>query len=76
MSRRFYIGLAATYHDPAIAIVDDTGRVLFAEACERHLQDKRAFNAPADHLVRAPELIREYCGAGAELVVEVYLVKV
>jgi carbamoyltransferase len=71
LSRRFYIGLAATYHDPAIAIVDDTGRVLFAEACERHLQDKRAFNAPADHLVRAPELIREYCGAGAELVVAV-----
>src|SRR5262249_21916899 len=37
LSRKFYIRLAATYHDPAIAIVDDTGRVLFAEACERHL---------------------------------------
>ena len=71
MSRRFYVGLAATYHDPAIAIVDDTGRVLFAEACERPLQDKRAFNAPADHLVRAPQLIRKYCPSDADIVVAV-----
>jgi carbamoyltransferase len=71
LSRRFYVGLAATYHDPAMAIVDDEGRVVFAEAGERYLQDKRAFNAPADHLVRAPELIREYCPRDAEIVVGV-----
>jgi carbamoyltransferase len=71
LSRKFYIGLAATYHDPAIAIVDDSGRALFAEACERPLQDKRAFNAPADHLVRAPQLIRRYCPPDAELVIAV-----
>jgi carbamoyltransferase len=71
LSRRFYVGLAATYHDPAIAIVDDSGRTLFAEACERPLQDKRAFNAPADHLIHAPELIRKYCPPDAEVVVAV-----
>lgn len=71
MAKRYYIGLAATYHDPAIAIVGPDGRVLFAEACERYLQDKRAFNAPADHLVRAPELIRSFCEPDAELVLAV-----
>jgi len=71
LSRRYYVGLAATYHDPAIAIVDDTGRAVFAEACERPLQDKRAFNSPADHLIHAPELIRKYCPPDAELVVAV-----
>jgi carbamoyltransferase len=71
LSRRFYVGLAATYHDPAIAIVDDAGRALFAEACERPLQDKRAFNAPADHLIHAPQLIRKYCPPDAEIVVAV-----
>ena len=37
-----YIGIATTFHDPAIAIVDRTGKILFAEATERRLQDKRA----------------------------------
>jgi carbamoyltransferase len=71
LSRRFYVGLAATYHDPAIAILDEAGQVLFAEACERPLQDKRAFNAPADHLIHAPGLIRKYCPPYAEIVIAV-----
>ncbi|AFZ24137.1 hypothetical protein Cylst_1888 [Cylindrospermum stagnale PCC 7417] len=46
----YYIGLANTCHDPAIAIVDSTGNVLFAEALER--QGKRISN-PIDTVVLA-----------------------
>lgn len=63
----FYVGLAATFHDPAMAIVGPDGEVLFAEAQERYLQDKRAYNAPPDHFFRAPALIREHCGRDAEV---------
>jgi len=66
---RFYVGLSASLHDPAIAIINSEGRVVFAEATERYLQSKRAFNCPPDHLVRTPELIEEYCHPEAELVV-------
>ena len=69
MSRRYYIGLAATFHDPALAIVAPDGEVLFAEAAERFVQDKRAFNCPPDHFHRVPELIAEYCERGSELCV-------
>jgi carbamoyltransferase len=71
MKPRYYIGLAATYHDPAIAIVGPDGNVLFAEAAERFLQDKRAFNAPPDHMIRAARLVEQFCSTDAELVLAV-----
>jgi carbamoyltransferase len=40
--QKFYIGLGNTFHDPALAIVNSAGEVLFAEASERYLQNKRA----------------------------------
>ncbi len=63
---RYYIGLANTVHDPAIAIVGPDGEVLFAEAIERHLQSKRAWNQPPDPLPWLPELITRYCEPDAE----------
>ena len=54
MPKRNYIGLSCTYHDQALAIVDDTGTVRFAEGTERHLQYKRAANCTPDVLCRAP----------------------
>jgi carbamoyltransferase len=66
---RYYLGLASTYHDPALAIVGPDGEVLFAEATERCLQFKRAFNCPPDHLVEAPKLVRRFIPEGAEVVV-------
>ena len=51
MRGRWYVGLAATIHDPAIAIIDPGGCVVFAEATERRLQDKRAYNSPPDGMV-------------------------
>lgn len=61
MSKKIYIGLGVTYHDPALAIVDENGEVLFAEAGERYLQNKRALNCEPDNLYRLPELLDEFC---------------
>ena len=65
----YYIGIATTFHDPAIAIVDQTGKILFAEATERPLQDKRAIDQRADSFTQMPALLRRYCDPEAELVV-------
>lgn len=66
---RNYIGLACTWHDPATAIVDSRGEVVFAEAAERYLQKKRAHHTTPDDIIRAPELIETYCEPDADLVV-------
>lgn len=67
--QRYYIGLAAGVHDPALAIVGPDGQVVFAEATERYLQSKRAYNCTPDDLIRIPQLLKEYCAPDAELVV-------
>ncbi len=59
--KTYYIGLSITYHDPALAILDEDGRVLFAEATERYLQNKRALNCDADPILRLEELLARYC---------------
>jgi carbamoyltransferase len=63
-----YIGLASTFHDSAVSIVNPQGEVVFAEAAERYLQNKRAVNYAPDDLIRLPRLIKKYCG-DADLVV-------
>jgi carbamoyltransferase len=65
------VGLSATFHDPSIAIVNPEGEVVFAEAIERPLQDKRALNCPPDGILRVAELVEEYCDPDAELVAAV-----
>jgi len=66
--KRFYIGIATTFHDSALSIVDTNGQILFAEATERYLQYKRAFNCEADNFVRVPQLLKKYCDPDAEYV--------
>ena len=66
---RYYLGLATTFHDPALAIVGPDGRVLFAEATERYLQYKRAPNCEPDSAPRMAGLLKAYVPAGAEIVV-------
>ena len=61
MKPEYYIGLSVTYHDPAIAIVDQRRNVLFAEATERHLQIKRALNCEPDSLHWIAGILRQYC---------------
>lgn len=65
---RLYIGLGNSPHDPAIAIVNSSGQLLFAEASERYLQNKRAWGCPADDMVRAGKLLNEYADKDTELV--------
>ena len=45
----WYLGLSTSGHDPALALVDAEGQVVFAEATERFLQDKRAWGLAPDH---------------------------
>ncbi len=66
---KYYIGLSITYHDPALAIVNDQGDVLFAEATERYLQSKRALNCPADPLLHVQALLQQYCPDAGEFVI-------
>lgn len=47
---QFHLGLSTSGHDPALAIVDETGLVAFAEATERFVQDKRAWGIAPDHV--------------------------
>jgi carbamoyltransferase len=66
--RRAYLGFASTVHDPAIAIVSDEGEVVFAEALERPLQNKRAWHAAPDDIVRVAELVERWCPDAETLV--------
>ncbi len=45
----FHLGLSTSGHDPALALVGPDGTLLFAEATERPLQDKRAWGIAPDH---------------------------
>ncbi len=65
----FYLGLATTFHDPALALVGPDGDVLFAEAAERYLQYKRAPNCEPDPGTRMAGLLERYLPEGSELVV-------
>ena len=66
---RYYLGLATTFHDPALALVGPDGTVLFAEATERYLQYKRAPNCEPDSAPRMAGLLKAHLPPGAELVV-------
>ena len=46
----FHLGLSTSGHDPALALVDEAGQIVFAEATERFLQDKRAWGISPDHV--------------------------
>jgi carbamoyltransferase len=68
---RYYVGLAATFHDPALAIVDETGKPLFAEATERKLQNKRAYNAAPDNILTLDDILPRFCERDADIVAAV-----
>ncbi|RVU15347.1 carbamoyltransferase family protein [Methylobacterium oryzihabitans] len=66
---RYYLGLATTFHDPALALVGPDGAVLFAEATERYLQYKRAPNCEPDSAPRMAGLLAAHLPAACEVVV-------
>ncbi|MBS1584451.1 MAG: hypothetical protein JSS82_02705 [Bacteroidetes bacterium] len=65
-NKHYYIGLATTMHDPAIAIMDGEGNILFAEASERYYQNKRAIGCVPDNPVYIKHLLKKYCAEGAD----------
>jgi carbamoyltransferase len=65
---RNYVGLSNSFHDPALAIVNSKGAVVFAEGAERYLQNKRALGAPPDDAIRIDSLLSRYCEPNSELV--------
>jgi carbamoyltransferase len=67
----YYLGLSVTYHDSALAIISEDGEVLFAEATERFLQNKRALNCEPDQLFFLPELLKEYCPKPQKIVIAI-----
>lgn len=70
MSRkRYYIGLATTMHDPALAIMDGDGHILFAEASERYYQNKRAVGCVPDNPIFIKDILKKYCSEGADYTV-------
>ena len=65
---RNYVGIANSFHDSAIAVVDAGGEVTFAEATERYLQTKRAINNAADQYLQVDRIIERATAPEAELV--------
>ncbi len=66
-----YIGLSVTYHDSALAIISEDGEVLFAEATERYLQNKRALNCEPDQLFQIPQLLDKYCPDPKKIIIAI-----
>lgn len=65
---KYYLGVANTFHDSSLALVDSEGKVIFAEANERYLQYKRAVNTSPEPYVRIENLLLEYTEPGAEII--------
>ncbi len=60
-----YLGFSCSQHDPAIAVVDASGEVLFAEANERPLKCKRGWHAPPDALGVIEPLLDRFVADGS-----------
>jgi carbamoyltransferase len=67
-TKRNYVGIANSFHDPAMAIVNSAGEVVYAEATERYLQNKRAINNPPDQFDWTAKVIERHAEPDAELV--------
>jgi carbamoyltransferase len=67
--KKNYIGLATTLHDSALAVVNHDGELVFAEATERYMQNKRAMNISPDVFLRISEIVNQYCDPEADFVV-------
>lgn len=65
----YYVGFSVTGHDPALAIVDSAGRLVFAEATERFVQDKRAWGIAPDHFEHLAGALQVYCADASRFVI-------
>lgn len=66
---KYYIGVACTFHDSGISILNEAGEILFAEATERYIQNKRAPGIICDERTYFTDLVRKFCPDGREFVI-------
>jgi carbamoyltransferase len=66
---KFYVGLATGFHDPAVAVVNSRGEIVFAEASERYFQDKRALGCAADVRATVRRLMEQHCDPRGEYLI-------
>jgi carbamoyltransferase len=59
-----FIGFSCSQHDPAIAVVDGDGEVVFAQANERALKTKRGWHAAPDSLGLIEPILAEFAPEG------------
>lgn len=59
-SNTIYIGLNASYHDPSIALVNERGGIIFAQATERFTQNKRSLFTVADNFHYVEKIINDF----------------
>jgi carbamoyltransferase len=55
-----YLGVSCTGHHNSIALVDEAGTVLYAQAAERDYQSKLSFNMAADEPIKIKRLLEEH----------------
>jgi carbamoyltransferase len=67
--KKYYIGLSCTFHDSALAIIDEKGEIIFAEASERYYQSKRAPGIVCDERNFITDVVKKYCDGGKEFVI-------
>ncbi|MBC7696039.1 MAG: carbamoyltransferase [Burkholderiales bacterium] len=58
--QKYFIGLTSCYHDSAISIVDEQGKIVFAEATERYTQNKRSLSMSADNYFLIKKILKKY----------------
>ena len=66
---KYYISLATSFHDPAIAIVNQQGELIFAEDAERFLQYKRGLYCLPDNPYYIEHVLKEYCPDCTEIII-------
>lgn len=59
-SNTIYIGLNASYHDPSIALVNQEGEIVYAQATERFTQNKRSLFTVADNFHFVDTILSDY----------------
>ena len=64
-----YLGISCTGHDNAIALVNEQGKVLYAQAAERDFQSKQAFSLAADSPHKVMQLISRFAPGCKEVTV-------
>lgn len=53
-----YIGFSSTQHDSSVAMINEQGSIIFAEACERSLKNKRAHHSVPDSVAMIDRLLK------------------